>query len=68
MIQSEPPVYRAYVMKPDNHIRSAHILDAANDDEATRAARPLLDGHAIEVWDRSRFVIRLEPDLSKGKR
>lgn len=67
MPESDQPVYRAYVMGPDNHIRSAHMLGAVSDEEATSAARRLVDGHAIEVWERSRFVTRLEPDASKRK-
>jgi hypothetical protein len=48
-------------MEADNHIRRAKILQAENDEAAIEAARPLVDGHAIEVWERGRFVIRLDP-------
>jgi hypothetical protein len=34
---------------------------------ATRAARQLVDGHPVEVWERKRFLIRLEPEAAKRK-
>jgi hypothetical protein len=39
---------------------SAEWIDAGNDEAAIEAAKNMVDGHACELWARSRFVIRLE--------
>ena len=61
-MEAEKPVYRAFFVTPDNHISKASILQAEIDEQAIKAARPMVDGHAIEVWERKRFVIRLKPE------
>jgi hypothetical protein len=61
----EKPTYRAYLIGRDNHIRAARLLEVDNDEDAIEAARPLVDGCAVEVWDRGRLVMRLEGDSPK---
>ncbi len=52
--------YRIYLLGADDHIKIAHVLDCATDEEAlVLAARELADEHALEIWDRNRFIGRL---------
>jgi hypothetical protein len=54
--------YRAYVFGPDNHIiQPPKLIEAFGDEQAIETARRMVDGHALEVWDQQRLVIRLEP-------
>ena len=54
--------YRAYIFEPDNHIvRPPQLIEALDDEQAIEVARCMVDGHALEVWDKQRLVIRLEP-------
>jgi hypothetical protein len=57
------PDYRAYILGIDGHrfvfvegFLSNHLDDAA----ALAAAKKLIDGHDVEVWDRGRLVARLD--------
>ena len=57
------PDYRAYILGIDGHrfvfvdgFLSNHLDDAA----ALIAAKKLIDGHDIEVWDQGRLVARLD--------
>ena len=58
--QGPDSYYRAYLIGSANRIEHAVELDAATDEEATVQAQQLVDGHAVEVWDRSRKLIRFE--------
>ena len=54
--------YRAYIMGIEGHrfIKAKEFLsDHPDDATALNAAKQLLDGHEIEVWDRGRLVARL---------
>jgi hypothetical protein len=56
------PDYRAYIVGKDGHFASVEFLDSHPDDAAAiEAAKQLLAGHDIELWDRDRLIIRLEP-------
>jgi hypothetical protein len=57
------PEYRAYLIGPDGHFFSAEAIEAAGDGAAVEAAKPLVDGHDIEVWQRDRkiAVLKHEP-------
>jgi hypothetical protein len=47
---------------PDGHVGGPPaIIECADDHAAIEAAKALVNGNAIEVWDRMRRVIRLEP-------
>jgi hypothetical protein len=53
------PDYRAYVVGIDGHFVRVEFLHSHPDDAAAiEAAKQLVDGHDIELWDRDRFVGR----------
>jgi antitoxin (DNA-binding transcriptional repressor) of toxin-antitoxin stability system len=57
--------YRAYVLGIDGHrfIKAKDFLSDHSDDAAAlNAAKQLLDGHEVELWDRGRLVARLSPN------
>ena len=51
--------YRLYLLDDGNHIRRAFDLDCADDDEAVKTAETYVDGHAVELWERTRKVARM---------
>ena len=55
------PYYRAYFVGEDDRVQRAIELFAESDDEAATQAQQLVNEQDIEVWDRSRFVVRLLP-------
>jgi hypothetical protein len=56
--------YRAYIVGDDGHFHSSTVIEAPDDDAALEAAKPLVDGHDVEVWERDRKVAIL-PHKSK---
>jgi hypothetical protein len=52
--------YRAYVIGQDGHFIKSVILDCANDDAAIEAAKRLVDGHDIELWELDRQIAKFE--------
>jgi hypothetical protein len=57
--------YRVYILNERNRISGpAQFVDAINDERAIELAAQLLDGRAIEVWERDRLVFRLTPNKS----
>jgi len=44
------PEYRAYIIDHDGHIRRFEPIACADDDTAIAAAKRLVDGHDVEVW------------------
>lgn len=55
------PWYRRYPMSKDGHIAGPPtVIDCADDQQAVQAAERLADGHALEVWDSARFVVRIK--------
>ena len=50
-----PPRYRINFLNPDGTIFQTKMLEASNDDEAVQAARRLMDGRALDLWDGLRF-------------
>jgi hypothetical protein len=58
------PDYRAYVLGIDGHrfLKAARFLsDHPDDVAAIAAAKTLVEGHDVELWDHNRFVARLSP-------
>jgi hypothetical protein len=54
------PDYRAYIIGRDGHFLGAELLSECPDEEtAKNAARKLVGGHDVELWDRNRLIIRL---------
>jgi hypothetical protein len=59
------PDYRAYIIDIDGHrfLKAARFLsDHPDDATAIAAAKTLVEGHDVELWDGSRFVARLSPE------
>ena len=55
--------YRVFTFDEDTHVVGVPtIVEAENDQAAIEAAKQLLDGHALEVWQLNRRVARLEPN------
>lgn len=50
------PDYRAYIVDKDGHIKTFEIVTALDDAAAVEAAKPLVDGHDIEIWHLARKV------------
>ena len=54
--------YRIYTLRPRGAIACPpEVFDFPDDAAAVEKATQLLDGHAIEVWQRARLITRLEP-------
>jgi len=59
------PDYRAYIVGIDaqfNSIITEFLHDHPDDATAIEAAKQLVGGHDIELWDRERFVGRFSPE------
>ena len=57
--------YRAYILGIDGHrfIKVKDFLsDQPDDAAALSAAKQLVDGHDVELWDCGRLVARLSPN------
>jgi hypothetical protein len=52
--------YRAYIMGDDGHISKAVDLVLKDDAEALEAAKQLVDGHDVELWERERRIALLK--------
>lgn len=59
---SDHPIYRAYIISPGGGILLAHNLNCGTDEQAIRKAREYTDGHAVELWDRSRKIASFPPN------
>lgn len=55
------PEYRHYRLDGAGNINSAEWIEAADDADAVRKARELKLPVVCELWDRTRFVARIEP-------
>lgn len=60
------PTYRAYLIDENNRVTSYKPIDAATDSEALQAARQLVDGCDVEVWDRDRKIGRVSHVKNKN--
>jgi hypothetical protein len=57
------PNYRAYAVWPDGNFEGFEALICADDDQAAKQARCLIDQGPIELWSGERFVTRIEPEV-----
>jgi hypothetical protein len=58
-------VYRFFEIGEDDPIhQSPSMMDCPDDETAVRRAERLVGDCGVEVWDRSRLVVRLTPDLA----
>lgn len=55
------PAYRHYRLDGAGNITSADWLEAADDSDAVGKAQALNLPYICELWDRNRFVARIEP-------
>ena len=60
--QGANSAYRAYVIGDEGRIETSTDILVASDEEAIEQARQLVDDHVVELWDRGRMLIRIEPD------
>jgi hypothetical protein len=58
--------YRVYIVSENGHFVGVHEIEAPDDDAAIHEAKQYVDGLAVEVWHRDRYVARI--DGSKHKR
>jgi hypothetical protein len=54
--------YYAYLTGDDGHITNRVTILAANDGEAIRLAKQLVDDHAVELWQESRHIATFDPE------
>jgi hypothetical protein len=50
------PDYRAYLIGSDGHFYKSVVLDEPDEAAAIAAARQLVDGHDVELWQRDRKI------------
>jgi hypothetical protein len=61
---SNMPDYRAYIIGTDGKVQESVPLDCADDDVAMLKAKQLVDGHHVELWQRTRKIARFGPRTS----
>ena len=54
------PDYRAYPIGSDGHFFKSFVLDAPDEATAIAAAKQLVDGHDVELWQRDRKIGKFE--------
>ena len=55
------PDYRAYIIGSDGEFQESVPLDCPDDNVAMMKAKQLVDGHHVELWQRTRKIARFEP-------
>jgi hypothetical protein len=51
------PVYRAFLVDADGHIRRPpHLFDSNGDEAAIKQAQQFVDGCDVELWDHGRII------------
>jgi hypothetical protein len=51
-----------YFTGDDGHITNRVTVLAANDEEAIRLAKQLVDGYVVELWQEGRQIATFDPD------
>jgi hypothetical protein len=60
--------YRAYIIGTDGHfIRVEYLSPHADDVSAIEAAKQLVDGHDVELWERERLITRLKRKTARDE-
>jgi hypothetical protein len=63
------PDYRIYeVNKNGRIVEPPYIITCDNDEDATRKAKPFVDGHDVEVRQDARVVIRILSTAARSGR
>ena len=52
--------FRAYVLDDNDHILRRFEFEAENGTAALEAAKQYVDGHDVEVWERTHIIGRLK--------
>jgi hypothetical protein len=50
------PQYRAYIIGSDGEFKNSVPLECADDEGALKKAKQLVDGHHVELWQRTRKI------------
>lgn len=50
--------YRAFILGLDGRVQESVDLLCENEGEAIKAAKQLIDGHDVELWQRDRQIER----------
>ena len=50
--------YRAFILGPDGRVQDFVNLICENESEAIKAAKQLVDGRNVELWQRDRQIER----------
>ena len=53
------PEYRAYIIDHDGHIQRFEPIICADDDTAITAAKRMVNGQIVELWQGDRMVTKL---------
>ena len=48
--------YRAYIVDQDGSFLTFSQLECIDDEDAKSQAKQLVDGHAVELWQRARMI------------
>lgn len=59
------PEYRAYLIKDAQFAAAPTIIEADADDVAIEQAKRLIDGHDVQLWQGTRFVVGLRSKAEK---
>jgi hypothetical protein len=51
--------YRIYTVGDDGHFVACEDIVCANDQEATEKARQAAPYHDVELWEGTRFIVRV---------
>ena len=57
------PDYRAYLIGSDGHFYKSVVLDEPDEAAAIAAAKQLVDGHDVELWQRDRKIAKFERNI-----
>jgi hypothetical protein len=55
------PDYRAYIIGSDGEFHESVKLDCADDNVAILKAEQIVDGHHVELWQRTRKIATFKP-------
>ena len=55
------PTYRIYTFEGGHVRKPPKIIECQDDEAAVKEAKQFLDGKLIEVWEKERCIVRLDP-------
>ncbi|GJD95782.1 hypothetical protein [Methylobacterium iners] len=60
-LRHEAARYRALILDQGGRVLTMTAISAESDDIAIEAAKSMVDGHAVELWDGVRFIENFAP-------